>query len=97
MGSQEVVFVTDQALPDGARVELGIAWPFLLEGRARLQLVMDAKVTRTEGKLAEARIQKYHFKTRGEWSEAGEAGQSIAVFGSQAAARPTLVAFRTQA
>ena len=89
-----MVFVTDQPLPDGAKVEIGIAWPFLLEGRARLQLVMDARVTRTEGKLAEARIQKYHFKTRGDWSEAGEAGPTAAAL-SQAGARGTLVAFRT--
>ena len=39
-------------------------WPFLLDGRIPLQLVLDATITGSHDGMADARIWTYRFRTR---------------------------------
>jgi hypothetical protein len=69
MSSNEVVFVADQALEQGTRLEISIAWPALLNERVALQLVVEGDIVGRRDSLITARIRKYHFRTRGRQSE----------------------------
>ena len=64
MSSKDIVFEPADGLEPGAKAEIAIAWPFLLDGRIRLQLVLETTITRSEGGIAQARILSYHFRTR---------------------------------
>jgi hypothetical protein len=65
LSNTDIVFSADQRLRRGMECELSIAWPVLLETRIRLQLVLQAVITRSEGQFVIARISKYEFRTRG--------------------------------
>jgi hypothetical protein len=45
--------------------EIVVAWPCLLDGRIRLQLVLDAIITSSKDGVTEARILAYDFRTAG--------------------------------
>ena len=64
MSSKEIVFEPGDALEPGAKAEIAIAWPFLLDGHIRLQLVLETTITSSGNGVAEARILSYHFRTR---------------------------------
>ena len=44
--------------------QIALAWPFLLDNRVPLQLVLDTTITVTQDGVAEARILAHHFRTR---------------------------------
>jgi len=69
MNSRELVFTSDRPLEPGMQAELAVAWPFLLDGRVRLQLVLQGVITHSQYGQVEARITRYHFRTRGEWEQ----------------------------
>ena len=45
--------------------EIALAWPFLLDNRIRLQLVLQVMITGTQDGVAGARILAYQFHTAG--------------------------------
>ena len=64
MSSKEIIFAPGEALEPGMKAEIAVAWPFLLDGQIRLQLVLETTITGSHGGVAEARILTYHFRTR---------------------------------
>jgi hypothetical protein len=52
-------------LHPGTNAEIVIAWPRLLDGRIRLQLVLETIITSSKDSVAEARILTYDFRTAG--------------------------------
>ena len=69
MSSTELIFGADQRLEEGMKAEISIAWPVLLDGRVRLQLVIEGAIARSEGGLTAVQIWKYHYRTRGLWAQ----------------------------
>src|SRR5580704_19109875 len=74
LSSTGVEFSTDRDLPEGAFVELSIAWPALLENRCPLQLIGFGRVLRSSGGTVASTIEQYEFRTlarivpEGAWS-----------------------------
>jgi hypothetical protein len=64
ISSQDIIFVAGDGLKTGMQLEIALAWPFLLDGRVPLQLVLDTTITSTQHAVAEARILAYDFRTR---------------------------------
>jgi hypothetical protein len=64
MSSKEIIFAPGDGLEPGMKAEIAVAWPFLLDGHIRLQLVLETTITGSQGGVAEARILSYHFRTR---------------------------------
>jgi hypothetical protein len=48
MSSQDIVFAPDNGLKPGMAAEIVRAWPFLLDNRIRLQLVLQVMITGTK-------------------------------------------------
>jgi hypothetical protein len=71
MSSQGIIFASGDGLKPGMNAEIVVAWPFLLDGHIRLQLVLETIVTGSQDGVAEARILAHHFRTR----PTGERGQ----------------------
>lgn len=69
MSSTELIFGSDQCLEEGMKAEISVAWPVLLDGRVRLQLVIEGAITRSEAGLTAMQIWKYHYRTRGSWAQ----------------------------
>jgi hypothetical protein len=65
LSSTAIIFSADQPVRRGVRCEISIAWPVLLQGRIRLQLVLQSVITRSEGQFVMGRVSKYEFRTRG--------------------------------
>ena len=65
ISSKDIIFGPGDGLQTGMNAEIVIAWPSLLDGRIRLQLVIDAIITSRKDGVAEARILAYDFRTRG--------------------------------
>ena len=63
LSSAGVAFVTENELPEGAYIEVSIAWPALLENRCPLQLVGFGRVLRSSGRIAAATLEQYEFRT----------------------------------
>jgi hypothetical protein len=64
ISSKDIIFGPADGLEPGMKAEIAIAWPFLLDGHIRLQLVLETAITGSERGAAEARILSYHFRTR---------------------------------
>jgi hypothetical protein len=64
MSSKGIIFATGEGLIPGMNAQIAIAWPYLLDGHIRLQLMLEAIITASEDGLAAARILAYHFRTR---------------------------------
>lgn len=64
MSSKEIIFTPGDGLEPGMKAEIAIAWPFLLDGHIRLQLVVLATITGSQDGVAEARILTYSFRTQ---------------------------------
>jgi hypothetical protein len=58
-------FVAQKALQTGLRIELSIAWPVMLHGGVRMQLVVSGRVVRSENNLTAVKILRHEFRTRG--------------------------------
>src|SRR5215469_10299229 len=65
LSSTDIVFNADQPLVSGVQCEISIAWPVLLEGRIRLQLVLQSVITRSEDQFVMGRVSKFEFRTVG--------------------------------
>jgi hypothetical protein len=52
-------------LDSGAKVELALDWPAVLDDGVQLQLTMSSTVVRADGCDAALRIMRHGFKTRG--------------------------------
>jgi len=63
MSSTGVLFVTDQLLLPGRRVEVSISWPAQLNNRVALRLVARGRVVRSDEGRAAMEIQQYEFRT----------------------------------
>jgi hypothetical protein len=64
MSSQDIIFAAGDGLKPGMEAQIALAWPFLLDNRVPLQLVLDTTITGTQDGVAEARILAHHFRTR---------------------------------
>jgi len=64
MSSQDITFAAGDGLELGMEAQIAIAWPFLLDGRIPLKLVLDATITGSQDGVAEARILAYDFRIR---------------------------------
>ncbi len=64
ISSQDIIFAAANGLKPGMEAEIALAWPFLLEERTHLQLVLEATITDSEDGVTEARIMTYDFRTR---------------------------------
>ena len=64
ISSTHIVFAPVDRLEPGMIAEIAVAWPSLLEGRIRLELVLQVTVIHTRDGVAEARILAYDFRTR---------------------------------
>jgi hypothetical protein len=65
MSSTDIIFEGCNELKPGMKAEIAVAWPLLLDGHIRLQLVLEATIMSSQDGVAEARILAYHFRTRG--------------------------------
>jgi hypothetical protein len=65
MSNRDIVFAPDHGLKPGMAAEIALAWPFLLDNRIRLQLVLQVMITGTQDGVAGARILAYQFHTAG--------------------------------
>lgn len=64
IGSNGILFTTEDRLPLGRMVELSVNWPARLDGTCALQFVATGRVVRSEQTRAAVRIERYEFKTR---------------------------------
>ena len=64
MSSQDIIFAPDDGLEPGMEAQIALAWPFLLDSRIPLQLVLDTTITRIQDGVAEAHILAFDFRTR---------------------------------
>jgi hypothetical protein len=64
MSSKDIIFAPGDKLKPGMKAEVAVAWPLLLDGHVRLQLVLEVAITGNRGGVVEARIQAYHSRTR---------------------------------
>jgi hypothetical protein len=63
LSSNGVAFVAENDLPEGAYIEVSIAWPALLENRCPLQLVGFGRVLRSSGRTIASTLEQYEFRT----------------------------------
>jgi hypothetical protein len=63
MGSKDIIFAPGDELKPGQKTEIAVAWPRLLDGRIRLQLVLEATITGSQDGVVEASIKAYDFRT----------------------------------
>jgi hypothetical protein len=63
-----VRFTTEYPPPDGATVELRIAWPFLLQNVCPLELVVWGPIVKTDERGTILEMSNYEFRTCGERS-----------------------------
>jgi hypothetical protein len=104
ISSTELIFTSDQPIEAGMQAEICVAWPALLDGRVRLQLILKTIIVRSAGPVAAARISKYDYRTRGPWQtelsaasgrhSAANRGSCPAVSGSTLIAFPPVVSIR---
>lgn len=64
IGSHRIIFTGDQPIPKGARVEVSVAWPALLENRVKLQLILQGRIAAADGARTTVAISRYEFRTR---------------------------------
>jgi hypothetical protein len=64
MSSKDIIFASGDGLKPGMKTEIVVAWPCLLDGHIRLQLMLEATITSSQDGVAKARILAYDFRTR---------------------------------
>ena len=65
MSSNGVLFSTEKPLALGAKLEVAVNWPALLDKKCPLKLVTTGRVVRSESGLAAIAIERYEFRTQG--------------------------------
>ncbi|MGD0496964.1 MAG: PilZ domain-containing protein [Bryobacteraceae bacterium] len=88
MSSGSVAFFADSPLRRGARVELSITWPALLDAVCPMQLSLAGRIIRSDGRFAVCKIGKHEFRTQGRKLEQA-AGASGALVPRWAPASPS--------
>ncbi|HEY7389408.1 MAG TPA: hypothetical protein VH640_12920 [Bryobacteraceae bacterium] len=78
IGSRWIAFAVNEDIQEKMKLQLAIAWPYLLEDRVRLQLIILAVVTNVANGIAEAAILQYDFRTRKDQETAAAAGVDLA-------------------
>jgi hypothetical protein len=63
MSRSGVLVSSEHAISEGARVELNIEWPSLLDGRVPLQVVTVGRVVRCEPSSFAVVLARYQFRT----------------------------------
>jgi hypothetical protein len=63
MSSAGVLVASETQLRPGARVELSIEWPSLLDGQVPLQLVAAGTIVRCEASYFAVRLIRHQFRT----------------------------------
>jgi hypothetical protein len=71
ISSKYIIFDAGDGLQPGMNAEIVVAWPRLLDGRIRLQLVLETIITSSKDGVAEARILGYDFRTRRAGGDSG--------------------------
>jgi PilZ domain len=61
-------FITDCPPPNGARVELRISWPFLLQNVCPLELAVRGSILKTDARGTVLQVREYEFRTCGDRS-----------------------------
>ena len=65
MSSNGLLFSTEKPLAVGAKLEVAVNWPALLDNKCPLKLVTTGRVVRSESGLAAIEIERYEFRTQG--------------------------------
>jgi hypothetical protein len=65
MSSKGLLFLTEQRLPAGKRLEMAISWPAQLDQKCALKLIARGKVVRAAAGMAVVSIERYEFRTLG--------------------------------
>jgi hypothetical protein len=63
LGASGVLFHADSPPPEGARVELQMMWPFLVQGVCSVVLVIQGTVVRSDARGTALRLHHYLFQT----------------------------------
>jgi hypothetical protein len=63
IGADGLLFTTQHSLRLGARVQLSLSWPVLLDGRTPLRLVQEGVVRWANERCAAVAVQRYEFRT----------------------------------
>jgi hypothetical protein len=66
IGSRQIAFAASEDIQEEVKLQIAIAWPCLLNDSVRLQLIIEAVVTKVANGIAEAAILRYDFRTRKE-------------------------------
>lgn len=64
LSSRGVLFQSDQAVAEGMRIELAIAWPARLDNVAGLTLHVTGRTVWSKGKCAAVKVSHHEFRTR---------------------------------
>jgi hypothetical protein len=70
ISSRQIAFVASDEIQEKAKIQIAIAWPYLLDDHVRLQLIIEAVVTKVADGIAEAAILQHDFRTRKEREQA---------------------------
>ena len=65
LARESIRFKCDDQLASGAEVELRIAWPFLLQGKCPLELIVTGPVIGTTERGTVMNLRTYEFRTCG--------------------------------
>lgn len=65
ISSGGIRFHSDRILPVGQSIEISLPWPYLLEGRCRLQLRMRGRIIRSNAMGTAVAIKHHEFRTAG--------------------------------
>lgn len=64
IGGKGILISSQHTLRVGARVELSMDWPFLLDGKTLLRLILQGRVIRSENEETAVAIERHEFRTR---------------------------------
>ena len=65
MSSRGLAFRTETPIHTGSRLSVSLAWPAQLDNHCILRLVVEGKITRTDGDLVVLQIERHDFRTSG--------------------------------
>jgi hypothetical protein len=69
LSSGGILFEAGRQLPVGFHLEISISWPIMLHSVSPLQLVVKAKIVRSDEGRAAVRILQHEFRTAGQATE----------------------------
>lgn len=65
MSSRGILFLWDNPLREGKRLELAVSWPVRMNATCPLKLVARGRVARSSAGFAAIEIERYEFRTQG--------------------------------